>query len=242
MRRTLAICLLACLGLSSRAQIHLTANLQNNHLWRGMEVADGAVMLADLSYTFAQGHATVGLWGGTNSEGTYKEMNHYLALSASGFGLALWDTYNFSPGAAYNNHEYFNYSARETGRFLDCTLSYTLQGRWAARLSWSTILFGRDRDASNTRQRYSTFVCAECPVYRKNGWNVDLGAGGAFALHPAGDDNHFYGDGAGIVQLTLAVRRELQLGSYTLPVYVRGMWNPQSSEAYFQLGAEVLHL
>lgn len=240
MLRRATTTLLLLTALAATAQINLKVNLQNNHLWRGMEVADGIVVLSDLGYTFARGHATVGLWGGTNSEGTYKEMNHYLSLSASGFGLALWDTYNFSPGASYNNHEYFNYSARETGRFLDCTLSYRFQGRLPVLLSWSTILFGRDRDASNTQQRYSTFVYAECPVVKKEGWSVDVGAGGAFALHPADEGGNFYGDDAGIVHLTLAVRRELRLGSYSLPVYVRGMWNPQSSTAYLQLGAEVL--
>ena len=52
-------------GLAASAQIHLTADLQNNHLWRGMEVADGCVLLTDLGYTFLDGHATLGLWGGT---------------------------------------------------------------------------------------------------------------------------------------------------------------------------------
>lgn len=50
-----------CLAASSlcqtvSAQIHLTADLQNNHLWRGMEVADGCLILTDLSYTFGAGH------------------------------------------------------------------------------------------------------------------------------------------------------------------------------------------
>ena len=40
-----------------------------------MEVADGCVVLTDLGYTFAKGHVTLGLWGGTNTQGTYKELN-----------------------------------------------------------------------------------------------------------------------------------------------------------------------
>lgn len=65
---------------TTSAQIHLTADLQNNHLWRGMEVADGCLILTDLSYTFGAGHATLGLWGGTNTQGNYKEFNHYVTL------------------------------------------------------------------------------------------------------------------------------------------------------------------
>ena len=111
MKRIVVIVLMmaACLG-NAQAQIHLKANVQNNHLWRGMEVTDGVVLLTNLSYTMANEHVTVGLWGGCNSEGSYKEFNHYLNLKASGWAFALWDTYNFSPGATYNNKEYWNYS------------------------------------------------------------------------------------------------------------------------------------
>ena len=76
-----------CIG-SVQAQLHLNAKLQNNHLWRGMEVTDGIVLLTDLSYTMADDHITIGLWGGTNSEGSYKEFNHYMSLKAGGCGQA----------------------------------------------------------------------------------------------------------------------------------------------------------
>lgn len=200
MRRRLVgvLMMAACLG-NAQAQLHLKANVQNNHLWRGMEVSDGIVLLTDLSYTMVNDHVTVGLWGGCNSEGSYKEFNHYLNLKAGGWGLALWDTYNFSPGATYNNKEYWNYSAHTTGRFLDATLSYRFQKeKFPLLLNWSTVVFGRDRNSDNTEQKYSTFVYAEYPVYQKDGWKVDAGVGGAFALNRAGEDAHFFGTTAGI--------------------------------------------
>ena len=51
MKRIVVIVLMmaACLG-NAQAQLHLKANVQNNHLWRGMEVSDGIVLLTDLSY------------------------------------------------------------------------------------------------------------------------------------------------------------------------------------------------
>ena len=111
------LCFLLILGWcidSVHAQLHLNAKLQNNHLWRGMEVADGIVLLTDFNYSMADNHVTVGLWGGVNSEGSYKEFNHYLSLKAGGWHLDLWDTYNFSPGATYNNKQYWNYSKTES--------------------------------------------------------------------------------------------------------------------------------
>lgn len=243
MRKSLVIVLLmgACLG-NAQAQFHLKAKIQNNHLWRGMEVSDGVVLLTDLSYTMAHDHVTVGLWGGTNSEGSYKEFNHYLNLKAGGWSLALWDTYNFSPGANYNNHQYWNYSARSTGRFLDATLAYHFdEKKFPLTLSWSTVIFGRDRSSDNEHQKYSTFVYAEYPVYKKDGWKVDAGVGGAFALNKAGEDAHFFGTTTGIVHVSLQASHDLKIGKYTIPVYAKGMWNPQSDKAYFQLGAEVIH-
>ena len=243
MRKSLVIVLLmgACLG-NAQAQLHLKANIQNNHLWRGMEVSDGVVLLTDLSYTMAHDHVTVGLWGGTNSEGSYKEFNHYLNLKAGGWSLALWDTYNFSPGANYNNHQYWNYSAHSTGRFLDATLAYHFdEKKFPLTWSWSTVIFGRDRSSDNEHQKYSTFVYAEYPIYKKEGWKVDAGVGGAFALNKAGEDAHFFGTTAGIVHVSLQASHDLKIGKYTIPIYAKGMWNPQSDKAYFQLGAEVIH-
>ena len=243
MRRLFAAFLSLAVSLPVLPQVSLTADVQNNHLWRGMEVADGCVLLTDLNYTCAKGHLTLGLWGGTNTQGTYKEFNHYASVQAHGFELSAWDTYNFSPGATYNNHQYFNYKAHETGRFLNCTLNYRFQQpRFPLLLSWSTILFGRDRNASNTEQKYSTFAYAEYPVCRHAGWTADVGLGAAFALRRAGEKANFYGTTSGVVHASLKVSHYLSLGSYTLPVHVMALWNPQSQKAYFQLGARVIHL
>ena len=108
-------------------------------------------------------------------------------------------------------------------------------------LSWSTVVFGRDRNSDNTQQKYSTFVYAECQLYNNNGWKVDTGVGGGFALNKAGEDAHFFGTKAGIVHISLRAGHDLKLGNYTIPVYVNGMWNPQSNQSYFQLGAEIIN-
>ena len=77
------------------AQFHLDARLSNNHLWRGIEVADGMVLTSNLSYTFLKGHVCAGFWGGTNTTGQYKEFNNHLSFQVKGLSLAFWDTYNF---------------------------------------------------------------------------------------------------------------------------------------------------
>ena len=139
-------------------------HIANNHLWRGIEVSDGLVMTSSLSVHDRGEHIRFGLWGGTNTSGDYKEFNQFLELRWKRFKLAFWDTYNFSPGATYNNREFFNYSAATTGRFLDAIVSYQCGASFPLRLQASTILFGRDRDAENRKNRYSSYVYAEYPL------------------------------------------------------------------------------
>ncbi len=171
MKRIVVIVLMtaACLG-NAQAQLHLKANVQNNHLWRGMEVSDGIVLLTDLSYTMVNDHVTVGLWGGCNSEGSYKEFNHYLNLKAGGWGFALWDTYNFSPGATYNNKEYWNYSAHTTGPIPRCYIKLPVSGREVS--TAPELVNGSLRTRPQQRQyRAEIFHLRLCGIpYLPEGW------------------------------------------------------------------------
>ncbi len=184
--------LLMLFSLEATAQLHMKANLQTNHLWRGIEVADGLVITGDVNYSLCNGLFNLGFWGGTNTQGTYKEFNNHISFQYKGFSLALWDTYNFSTGATYNNKEFFNYKAHSTGRFLDAILNYYCGERFPLLISWSTIVFGRDRNKENTANKYSTFCYLEYPIYTKSRWHADAGIGGAFALNKAGSKTNFF--------------------------------------------------
>lgn len=228
--------------------MHLEAHLQNMHLWRGMEVTDGFVLTTDLSVTDKKEHFRAGLWGGTNQNGSYKEFDYYLSYTWRRFNIAVWDIYNFSPGAEYNNEEFFNYKSKETGCFIDATLSYTLSERYPLHLSWSTILYGRDRDEQNGKNRYSTFIYVEYPVWKSDKWEVSPGMGGAFALSSGKDANgystsrHFYGTSAGIVHLSLVTTYQLFAFKKTFPVTVLALWNPQNNKGFLQIGVRLLSL
>lgn len=221
------------------AQIRFDANIANNHLWRGIEVADGVVITSDISYTMLNGHICLGFWGGSNVTGEYKEFNHHLSFRTNGFSLSFWDTYNFSSGATYNNKEFFNYKASETGRFLDAIIDYRFKGYFPLYVSWSTILFGRDRNATNQANKYSSFCYIEYPVYAKKGWHLDAGIGTAFALNKAGDSSHFYGEQPGIVHISLKLSRKISIQGYKIPVHACAVWNPQANQAFWQIGAQL---
>ncbi|MDD2953929.1 MAG: hypothetical protein PHC95_12340 [Parabacteroides sp.] len=177
MKTIILLLLTTALSTQVQAQLHFSGNVQSSHLWRGIEVANGLVFTTDISLSDAKNHFHIGLWGGANAQGTYKEFNNYVSYTYRGFSLALWDTYNFSPNATYNNKEFFNYKACETGRFLDAIACYRFEGRFPLLISWSTVIFGRDRNADNSANKYSTFCYAEYPVYQKGEWRADVGIG-----------------------------------------------------------------
>lgn len=232
-------------GLSAvQDYVDFDLQLANNHLWRGIEVSDGLVMISHLAVHDKNNHVKVGFWNGTNTSGHYKEFNYFGELQLGGWQLALWDIYNFSPGADYNNREFFNYSARSTGRFLDCILSYHFaesHPRFPLTLSWSTVLFGRDRWRDNSGNRYSCYVMAGYNIYKDARWRFDASLGGTFTLaRQKGDRSTFYSDKPGLIHLELRAEHKLKITrNYSLPLFATAVFNPVMDRAFFQIGAQV---
>lgn len=220
-------------------------NMMNSHLWRGIEVEDGLIFTPDFSIADPSKHFRVGIWGAFNTDGSFKEFDYYLKFEHNGFHTYIWDVYNFSPGADYNNEEFFNYKARSTGRFVDVTVGYTFN-KLPLTLNWSTIIFGRDRDALNNKNRYSTFVIAEYCIYKDTKWKFEGGLGGAFALHKGKNEEgkttskNFFGDKPGIVQVNLKTIYNLTVLKHEMPIYLNLMMNPLHDTGFIQLGVELL--
>lgn len=221
--------------------VDFTLQIKNMHLWRGMEVSDGMTFATDIRLKDKKDMFNFGLWGGISANGSFKEFDYYASFSKAGFILAVWDIYNFSPGASYNNRQMFNYKAKETGHFVDVSASYQFQKNFPLKISWSTIVFGRDRDGLNSKNRYSSYVFAGYPILRHRAVNLDFGIAGAFALDKGKDKDgnltkaNFYGDTAGIVDVNLTASKTLDLWGYKLPVSLMVMWNPQNNYANIQI-------
>lgn len=72
--------------------------METSHLWRGLEVGNGLILNNDVSLSDNNNHFKIGLWGGMAVDGDYKEADVYMNYNNSGFNLAVWDLWNFSPG------------------------------------------------------------------------------------------------------------------------------------------------
>lgn len=257
--KSLFFSLLALVPMGMQAQkLHYNAGLETSHLWRGLEVGNGLIFNNDVSISDNNGHFKVGLWGGMSTDGDYKEADVYFNFNHSGFNLAVWDLWNFSPGID-GNGKYFTWAADRTSHLTDVAISYDFKPEcnFPLTLTWATLVQGRDRgnvmrdadgrivdpDAQNV---YSTFVQAAYRIYEDEDWNVDASVGGAFALNPYdkkyGYNNNLYGKHAGVTDVRLGATYKLKIGKYTLPVGGQMMWNPEASKAYFRATVTLLDI
>jgi len=226
---------------SKEIPISLSFSFKTSHLWRGLDCSPSPYFATDLAVSDKNRIIKAGIWNGLGTNGTFKEFNHYLSVSKANFTFELWDIYNFSTDADYNNKEYFNYRAKETGRFLDASIKYRLRGKYPFQIMWATILFGRDRGPLNQYNRYSTYLEVEYPIYRSGLINFDLGIGGAFAMRRGKNENgkkigaHFWGDNPGITNISLKVSKDISIYNYKLPVSLYGVWNPEGNQANMQV-------
>lgn len=224
-------------GNISGQDLHSALQVRNSHLWRGIEVNSGLTFTGDLHLD--EEYLYGGFWGGGNAEGSYKEFNNYIGFRKGRLNIELWDIYNFSPAATYNNEEFFNYNAGETGRFLDFRSNFLLSKKVPLLLSWNAVLFGRDRNEGNTENKYSYFASVQYPFYSKADLEVNGRIGYASALNKAGELNNFFSGKSGINEVSIMVSKDLSIVGYKLPVGIWAMWNPVDNHGYLQFAAQV---
>lgn len=229
----LLVAVISFFSCSLKAQeLGSSLQLRNSHLWRGIEVSSGLIYTGDLHLDWK--HFYVGFWGGGNSEGSYKEFDHYVGYKKNRLTLELWDIYNFSPAATYNNREYFNYTGSGTGRFWDLRSYCKLSEKVPLVLSLNAIVYGRDRNSSNTENKYSYFASAEYPVYKRDSLEISARLGYAAALNGSGEKINFFARHSGINELSLIVTRQLPFMGHKVPISIWAMWNPANNNSYLQ--------
>ncbi|WP_133641774.1 hypothetical protein [Sphingobacterium paludis] len=224
-------------GMLFGQELHSSLQLRNNHLWRGIEVASGLVYTGDIKLAYKNVYG--GFWAAGNTSGSYKEFNNFVGYKHKRFAVELWDIYNFSPDATYNNTEFFNYRNNETGRFFDFRTFYTLSETVPLIISWNTVLFGRDRDLQNSKNKFSTFVSGEYPIVKNEQIEVRGRLGYSFALNNGeGEQANFFSRNAGFNEISLMLSRNLKVGDIVLPLGLWGMWNPVDNRAFLQFSVQ----
>lgn len=221
--------------------LYLHTQLKSMHLWRGLAVTNTAVVAIDGGVSTRNQKLKAGIWGGYGLTGVYKEFDYYVAYSpAKNLTFAVWDIYNYSTDATWNNKKFFDYGDSTTGHFIDVSANWKVSQKVPLTLYWATIVHGRDRGVLNQKNLYTTYVQATYPVVQNKQVNFDLIVGGAFAFrHDEGYKNNFYGSNDGFTNIGCKITRILELGKYKLPVSATPSWNPVRNSGNIQLAVDL---
>lgn len=236
-------------------RLDFTANIQNNHLWRGLIITDKPVVMGNLSYALdSEKKWKVGIWGASaladDKDGThYKEINYYVQYSNGRFYIGLWDLFNSrNINTAVASDDIFNYSNRRTAHIIDLRTNYTFGPSFPINVEADIMLYGGanagevvlESDGSYKKNKYSTYVQVSYPVISGKKVNLDAFVGAGFALN---DKNFLYGNGTNsfdIVNAGIKASKTVKITDhYSLPVSMMVMWNPSNKYARIQLAATV---
>lgn len=234
------------------SRLDFTANIQTNHLWRGLIITDKPVVMGNLSYALDKDKKwKAGIWGASSmaddNDGThYKEINYYVQYSDGKFYIGLWDLFNSrNINTVVASEDIFNYSNRRTAHIIDLRTNYTFGPSFPINLEADIMLYGGanagevvlEPDGSYKRNKYSTYVQASYPAIRNKKVNLDAFVGAGFALN---DSNFLYGNGKNsfqVVNVGLKAGKTIKITDYSIPVSMMAMWNPAHRYARVQLTA-----
>ncbi|ANF50246.1 hypothetical protein A0O34_06820 [Chryseobacterium glaciei] len=236
-------------------RLDFTANIQNNHLWRGLIITDKPVVMGNLSYALdAEKKWKVGIWGASSltddKDGThYKEINYYVQYSNGRFYIGLWDLFNSrNINTTVASEDIFHYSNRRTSHIIDLRTNYTFGPSFPINVEADIMLYGGanagevvlEPDGSYKKNKYSTYVQVSYPVISGKKVNLDAFVGAGFALN---DQTFLYGNGKNsfdIVNAGIKATKTVKITDhYSLPVSMMAMWNPSNKYARIQLAATV---
>ncbi|BAV05439.1 hypothetical protein FLA_1446 [Filimonas lacunae] len=221
--------------------LYFHSQLKSMHLWRGLAVTNTATLAIDGGISTRDQKLKAGIWGGYGLTGVYKEFDYYVAYSPlKNLTFAVWDIYNYSTDATWNNHNFFDYKDSTSGHFIDVSANWKVSEKLPLTLYWATVVHGRDRGVLNQKNLYSTYVQASYPVVQNKNVNFDLIVGGAFAFrHDEGYKNNFYGPNDGFTNIGFKLTRVLELGKYKIPVSAQPSWNPVRKAGNIQLAVDL---
>lgn len=233
-RKYILISLIAFFSVGSlAAQGKLDANLQfaTMHYWRGLRVSNTPIFATSAGY-FGKNFSAY-IWSGVGLNGNYKEVDPIITFKHHNFNATLSDINNFS---GLNKVNYFDYNKKTTNHIIDLSVGYNFS---FVDVSWATILYGNDRVAGTSDQRFSTYVELAVPIKTKFATFKPFIAS-AFTLNSKAE-KMLYSDNKGfsIVNLGFDISKKVKVCNYEFPVIATVAANPALNQASVQLAVNL---
>ncbi|WP_294079477.1 hypothetical protein [Proteiniphilum sp. UBA5384] len=201
----------------SRAQevsVSAGADIVSSYIWRGQYCGPAAVQPG---ISLSAGNFSVGAWGSTSFESSWREFDLYARYSIGNFSMLATDYFfprNLPDG---EDRGYFQYA----DHVFEGTLGYSLGESFPLSLVWNTNFAGDDD--------YSTYIEASYSVPVK-GVNIDLIVG-------ATPWEGAYSDGFALINASIKASKEIAVtGSFSLPVFTQAIVNPDTRDVFLVFG------
>ncbi len=210
-------------------EMHLQFNTM--HYWRGLRVSDGPIMASSVGY-FSKGFSAF-VWSGVSFTGNYKEVDPVINFTHKNLSITLLDINNFS---GLTSIKYFNYDKNTTNTILDMSVAYKFS---FMDISWATIIYGNDRIAGTSEQRFSTYVEIGVPIKIKD-YSVRPFIAPAFTLNSKAETMLYSNNkGFSIVNVGFDVSKTLTINKHSFPISAVFGINPALNQASVQISVNL---
>lgn len=209
--------------------IHLSANLQTRHLWRG-SVTCSAWNIQPTA-TVSKRNFLVGFWGAYTVNNSYSEVNLYGSYTLGRFSFAVFDY--FCPDETLKFNRLFDTNQQTTQHTFDATLTYSGTKKLPFSIMISTLIWGDDLNARTNENYYSTYIEASYTWERTLTQKFEFYAG----ITPF---EGYYANSTNLVNIGFSASQTLKVSStFKLPIFGKVIVNPYTQNLYFVFGATI---
>jgi len=233
--------------------IHLNigADLVSRYVWRGYDYGNSPAVQPNLNFSW-EGLA-FGAWGSyaftdhsvqvndtlTEHRGNYSEIDLYLSYTYRWFTIMVYDNFAMDGLNPNKGNRYFDWNTKTTGHTLEAILSFDGTEKVPLQVLFSLFFYGEDKTkgedglyGSGNKNNYST--------YFELAYTFDISPIGV-ELEPfiggTSSGGSWYGPYGGIINVGLFARKDIRITqSYSLPVEIALITNPQSQSAFLVFG------
>ena len=203
-----------------KVEAFVSADIVSGYIWRGQDL--GGVSIQP-GVSIAYKGFSLGAWGSVGIDSTdTKEFDLTLGYSIGGFSVSVTDYwFNNGPG-------YFHYGAHNTAHVYEAQVGYDFG---PVAVNWYTNFAGADAVKENGDRAYSSYISVAAP-FRLGGldWTAEVGA--------TPWETEFYGaSGFAVCDVSIGITKDIRItDSFSLPLFAKTTWNPNSQGAYFVVG------
>ncbi|HPE57772.1 MAG TPA: hypothetical protein PK904_15300 [Bacteroidales bacterium] len=239
LKTTVVVCLLSLMTLASNAQNELSltpgADLVSRYIWRGTDFGNSPAIQPGLELGY--GGFAFGAWGSySTNDMNFQEADLYASYTFNEV-LTLMVTDYFFPDGNIGKNKYFDYDPDSTGHVFEGAVLFNGTDKIPLSLMVATNFAGADARTYDNKLQYSTYIELGYSTSIQE-TSLDFFVG-ATPNNPDGDKGEagFYGNSAGIVNIGVKAEKEVKItDSFSLPVNVSVITNPQAQNIFFVFG------